>query len=237
MSLSFDDARPSQIERGVPLLNEHGVRATFYVSFPHLAGREEDWKRAIEVGHEIGNHTVNHPCSGNFVWSRANALEDYTLERMETDIWDANTAIQQRLGVTPTTFAYPCGQTYVGRGEQLKSYVPLVARHFMVGRGFKSEMVNDPTYCDLALAAGVDGDCIPFDALKQWIESARETNGWVIFACHNVGEAGKQTITTESLEALCHYVNDENNAVWIDTVANIGGYIKEQRAENQTGDD
>lgn len=31
LSLSFDDARLSQISTGIPVLNEHGARGTFYV--------------------------------------------------------------------------------------------------------------------------------------------------------------------------------------------------------------
>ena len=34
LSLSFDDARASCLDHGIPLLNTHGVKATFYV-LPH----------------------------------------------------------------------------------------------------------------------------------------------------------------------------------------------------------
>ena len=70
VSLTFDDGMQSQLEVGVPLLNRYGVRATFYVNpqedYPtQLAG----WREAL-AGHEIGNHTVHHPCSQNFDWIR-----------------------------------------------------------------------------------------------------------------------------------------------------------------------
>src|SRR3954451_21131658 len=83
ISLSFDDARLSQPDKGFALLHSFGVKATFYVSFGSLEKRLDQWKPAIDMGHEIGNHSVTHPCSGNFPWARPNALEDYTLERME----------------------------------------------------------------------------------------------------------------------------------------------------------
>jgi hypothetical protein len=38
------------------------------------------------VRHELGNHTVTHPCSRNFPFSRENVLEDYTLERLDGDL-------------------------------------------------------------------------------------------------------------------------------------------------------
>lgn len=38
------------------------------------------------------------------------------------------------LGVQRNTDTYPCYCTYVGRGESRKSYVPIVAKHFLAGR-------------------------------------------------------------------------------------------------------
>src|ERR1022692_4817337 len=64
VSLSFDDARASQVDVGLPLLDKYGVKATFYVNptgdkwTTRLAG----WKKAAAEGHEIGNHTMSHPC-------------------------------------------------------------------------------------------------------------------------------------------------------------------------------
>ncbi|HEX5322287.1 MAG TPA: polysaccharide deacetylase family protein, partial [Capsulimonadaceae bacterium] len=66
----------SQIEQGLPILDSHGFRATFYVN-PHSArSRSEDWRRALATGHEIGNHTVTHPCSVNFDFVGKHNLED-----------------------------------------------------------------------------------------------------------------------------------------------------------------
>src|SRR5262245_25057046 len=167
VSLSFDDARFSQIEMGVPLLDSFGIRGTFYVTIRMMEQRLDAWRKAITTGHEIGNHSISHPCSGNFKWAQKNALEDFTLERMEKELVDANTQIEKLAGIKPTTFAFPCGQKFIGRGESLKSYVPLVARHFVVGRGFRDEYPNDPEWCDLAQAGAIDMDCTPFPKLKE----------------------------------------------------------------------
>lgn len=48
---------------------------------------------------------------------------------MEDEILRANTYIETKLGVTPRTFAYPCGQTTIGRRENAQSYVPVIAKH------------------------------------------------------------------------------------------------------------
>src|SRR5262245_30961551 len=74
LSLTFDDARESQLDVGVPLLAKHEARVTFYLTANALRGRGDAWKRAAASGHELGNHTLVHPCSGNFPWARARAL-------------------------------------------------------------------------------------------------------------------------------------------------------------------
>jgi peptidoglycan-N-acetylglucosamine deacetylase len=231
VSLSFDDARPSQIDAGVPILDAHGVRATFYLSPPNIAQRLEAWRRAVAAGHEMGNHTSSHPCSGNFAFARASGavLEEYTLDRMELDIDGASEAIRSSLGVTPATFAYPCGQKFVGRGMSARSYVPLVVGRFVAGRGFRDEVPSDPSFCDLAQVNGVDGDDTPFERLKPLIDMAIRSGGWLIFACHDVGDYPRQAMRAADLDQVCGYCQDPANGVWIDTVAAIGSYIQRWR--------
>ncbi len=177
-------------------------------------------------GHELGNHTVSHPCSGNFRWSRNNALEDYTLERMEHELLAANAFIERTFGMQPQTFAYCCGQKYIGRGALHQSYVPLVARHFVAGRGFRDEDVNDPTFVDLAQLFGVDGDGMTFEQLCRWIDQAAQRGGWLVIAAHDVGDQPRQSISADVLDAVCAYCADPANGLWVDTVAAVASYVR-----------
>jgi len=54
VSLSFDDARLSQVDRGMTILDACGARATFYVSIAGVEERLEAWRLAVAGGHEIG---------------------------------------------------------------------------------------------------------------------------------------------------------------------------------------
>src|SRR5205823_14432449 len=116
--------------------------------------------------------TNTHPCTANYSFSRLNALEDYTLEMMATQLDGANAEIQDLLGVKPRTFAYPCGQKFVGRGLDVRSYVPLVAERFLVGRGYLDESANDPHVCDLAQAMGTSFDDMEFEQMRNQVEQA-----------------------------------------------------------------
>ena len=232
LSLTFDDSRPSQLEHGVPLFDRLRVRATFYVVPAAVMQRPDDWRRAVGGGHEAGGHTLTHPCTCNFGFSasRASILEDMTLEQMETEIRDSNAQIETLVGARPVSFAYPCGQKFVGRGERVQSYVPLVARHYLTGRGWRDEYFNAPDRCDLAQIAGVEFDGLDFAQVQPQIEEAARTGNWLVLAGHDIGtDARRQMTKVSTLEAICGYCRNPANGIWIDTVGAIGAYIRKSR--------
>ena len=229
LSLTFDDARYSQVEKGIPLLNKHGVKGTFYVSPGAMLERMEDWKEALAYGHDIGNHTLVHPCSGNFAWSRHKALEDYTLEKMAQELDSASRLIHEVLGIWPKAFAYTCGQSYVGRGVDSRSYVPLVAARFETGRNWMNEGPNDPAYCDLARLNGTELDGLSFAEAIKLIEAAREQGAWLVFAGHEIDEGGRQTVLLPTIDSICRYAADPANGIWLDHVSTIGDYVREKQ--------
>lgn len=233
MCLTFDDARLTQADLGIPLLNQFGVKGTFYVSFHALRQRLDAWRAAVAQGHEIGNHTVRHPCTGNFRWSRGAALEDFTLEQIEQDLLEANATLEEALDVKPRSFAYPCGQKFVGRGENARSYIPVVAKHFLVGRGFNDETDNDPWFCDLAQACAYAMDGKTFDQIKPQIDSAVKTGGWVIFVGHEMIRGERQCVRGDTLDTVCRYANEPANGIWCATVAEVGSHIAQSRRNHE----
>ena len=229
VSLSFDDSRLSQIDAGLAVLRKEGVKATFYVQAPRVEERLEGWKKAVAEGHEIGNHTVTHPCTGNYPFSRNNALEDYDLKKIAQQMEDNNQQIQKLLGVTPKNFAYPCGLKFVGRGRETKSYVPLVAERFLSGRGYLDEAPNDPSFVDLAQAMGTPIDDLDFDQMKKLVDDAAKSGSWVIFVGHEMGVRAPQTTDLQALARLCGYLKDPANGFWLGTVQEIGSYVHDHR--------
>jgi peptidoglycan-N-acetylglucosamine deacetylase len=229
ISLTFDDARLSQADKGIPLLDQYEVKATFYVSHGSMLKRLNTWQKAVRDGHEIGNHSLLHPCTGNFPWARDRALENYTLDMMRTELDSASKLIKELLGIHPVSFAYPCGQTFVGRGINTRSYVPVVAELFESGRGWLDEGPNDPVFCDLAQLTGMELDGKSFDQILPLIEAARSRGQWLILAGHEMDEQGRQTSLLSTIEAICKYAMDPANGIWIDNVHSISSYIKEHR--------
>jgi peptidoglycan/xylan/chitin deacetylase (PgdA/CDA1 family) len=230
LSLTFDDGRPSQLDQGIPILNRYSVPATFYVNPGRIELRLGDWKAALEQGHEIGNHSLNHPCTGNFDWSRLHALEDYTLARMQKELEDSEREIHRQLGIWPRTFAYPCGQTFVGRGEQLQSYVPLVAKRYLSGRGWLDESSNNPWICDLAQLLGMELDGLENTQVRALISEAKSRRAWLVLCGHDIGEGGRQTTLVSTLEKICVLAKDPDQGIWVDTIANVAEHVQKVRS-------
>ncbi|NQU53649.1 MAG: polysaccharide deacetylase family protein, partial [Bacteroidetes bacterium] len=231
LSLTFDDARLSQIDKGIPLLDKYNVKATFYVSPDNMEQRIDGWKNAVKNGHDIGNHSVVHPCSGNFTWARSRAIEDYTLQSMHEELDSASKIIENLLGVTPGSYAYPCGQTFIGRAKETQSLVPLISSMFESGRTWLAEAPNDPVYCDMAQISGMEMDGKSFEQIKVLIDNAKENGSWLVLAGHEMDEGGDQTTLLNTIEAICKYANDPTNEIWIDNVHAIAEYVREKRGD------
>jgi len=227
LSLSFDDARESQVLSGTALLDSYGIKATFFVVPSSVEKRLEGWKKAVANGHEIGNHSVNHPCSGNFYWSRNNALEDYTLKRMKAELAECNKRVEALLGIKPEVFAYPCGQKYVGTGRRTKSYVPLVSKMFLLGRGWRDEAANDPVHCNFFQLTGVEMDNKDFNEILPLLQEATKKGQWLLLAGHEMADSGEQTTRLAMLTELAKYVQDPANGIWIAPVGTVARYINQ----------
>ncbi len=233
LSLTFDDARLSQVDKGIPLLDKYGVKATFYLSPDNMTQRLEGWKKGVSNGHDIGNHSLLHPCTGNFDFAKNKALEDYTILRMNNELDSASRLLEKAFGILPVSFAYPCGQTFVGRGILTRSYIPVISTKFETGRGWLNEGPNDPAFCDMSQVTGMELDGKSFEQIRTLIESAKSNGQWLVLAGHEMNEGGFQTSLLSTIEEICRYASDPANGIWIDNVHNIASYIKEKRGEPQ----
>ena len=232
LSLTFDDGRPTQVTHAIPLLDAFDVKATFYSQPENLRNELAGWRRAVAVGHEIGNHTVGHPCTGNFAWVRYDGvvLESYNLKRMRAEIVQANDEIEEMLGVRPVSFAYPCGQTYVGRGRDTRSYVPLVAELFQTGRRWLDETSNAPDHFDTAQVMAMRMDGEDFAAVQRMVERARHSGNWLVLAGHGVGDNPRWGTQLDMLKDLLAYAQNPDNRVWIAPVTEVATFIADQQA-------
>ena len=235
VSLTFDDGTASQLELAVPMLNEMNLQGTFYLN-PREDYEQKlaPWRDVAATGHEVGNHTVSHPCAANNVVAptlpphlgrdegRRRTLEEMTLEEMDADIAEASRRIQTLVPEQSAfSFAYPCYQSFVGRGITRQSYVPLVARHCIAGRGVgEKPIANDPAYCDLAYLWAWRCERMTGAELVGLAESTVAQGRWGILVFHGI-HAGHLSIGERDLAELCTFLARHRERVWTAPVATV----------------
>ncbi len=234
VSLSFDDGRLSQLTRAVPLMDRHGIRATFYLCPSREAVTEHagEWRKVHLAGHEIGNHSLSHPCS-QALWGRRTpgCLEERSLDDLEADILAAQEKLTALFPERQAwTFAYPCYETYVGAGATRTSYVPLVARHFLAGRAgtANSGFFNAPETADLAALASQPAEQMRGPELVGLVERAVRRGHWLILTFHEIDRGGLGVFEPDFVELLEHLAAARSR-VWTAPVAEIAAWVRDHR--------
>lgn len=236
VSLTFDDGRESQLTHAIPIMNDCGVRGTFYVSGPlnHDDWQERitPWVQVASDGHEIANHTMSHWCSCNLGFAKpGQSLEDKTLADIEADILTA----QQRLEVVAPhqklwTFAYPCSQPYVGRGRNQKSYVPIVAKHFLAGRcGGEFGFANCPAVADLHMLLSTDVSWRSGFEMIGLIEQLTAQGQWMILCFHEIN-GPRLSVSSYHFRMLLDYLKRRSETIWTAPVIEVAQKVAEFQA-------
>jgi len=236
VSLTFDDGMPSQLKVAVPLLNQADVQATFYLIPRGDDYREKlaPWREVAAAGHEIGSHSRSHTCSRGFrAEPTARGLEDMTLEEIEQDIVEAKRRLQQLVPEQgPMSFCYPCYMEHVGRGLTRRSYVPVVARHHIAGRG-KGEFpfANHPATVDLHYAWSWPAERMPATQMIGLVEACVASRSWGILTFHGIQE-GRLGVAEADFRELLNYLTINHPRIWSAPVAKVAQRILDWRAEN-----
>jgi peptidoglycan/xylan/chitin deacetylase (PgdA/CDA1 family) len=179
ISFTFDDVPASACDTGVRILEQHGVRGTFYIAGAGF-GRNSpvgtlatpDLLRPIWLrGHEIGCQTHNHSAVSRL--SRDELRREFNCNQAALKNIDANIPVRN--------FAYPYGDLSFGARRQLETLFD----------------------CCRSVDHGINTGIINLGALKSWpLENASldrsritaliaetiQTNGWLIFFSHDVVE-------------------------------------------------
>lgn len=99
IALTFDDGpHPTETDEVLNVLEKYNVKATFFIAGKHANWYSKSLIRASEEGHEIGNHTFNHPDISN--------LSD---KQIEDEIIKCEEILIKLTGKKPNLFRPPYG--------------------------------------------------------------------------------------------------------------------------------
>lgn len=205
VSLTYDDALPSQLANAVPALDAHKLTATFFLI--DVSNAQSSWGPLKQKGHELGAHTLVHPCPKADWVAAGNSSQEFDLARMAAEL-DGNIEQLKAMGqAAPFTFAYPCGVDWVGDPQE--SYVDLVNARFSAARGVVAGVVTSLTDAYHVPASFVTGNA---ESLKSLVDLAKTNKGWVVFGFHGVG-GDHSPVQAADHEALLAYLEEQGEAV------------------------
>jgi peptidoglycan/xylan/chitin deacetylase (PgdA/CDA1 family) len=226
VSLTYDDAVPTQ-RLAAGALERLGLHGTFFLTgtAPDLRASRARWSSLLGAGHELASHTMHHPCDCSHAWvPRGYTTQDYDLSRMAGEL-DETLELLGALGAPPPyTFAYPCGETRVGKTPE--SYVGLVAERFSAARGVEPR-IADPWRDPLELVPALDGAKSPTE-LVALVERAIAEGGWLVLLFHGVG-GDHLAVDTEAHAALIEHLARRRDQVWTETFGGVASHVSRQR--------
>jgi len=232
IALTYDDALDSHLDVVAPQLAAHGFPATFYITgqSASLAARLPEWKTLAEKGHELGNHTLFHPCDGR---ERDWVLPEYDLtgyssRQIANELSVMNTFLQALDGRTQRTFAYPCGDFQAGDSTFRKE----VSLLFAGARGVDKRLTS-PSDVDSFMLPGFGVAGKTSKEMIAYVKSVQKSGSVAILLFHGVG-GDYLSMAAEEHAALLFFLNQNRELFWIDTVVNIADHIKlEQKRMNR----
>ena len=99
MSLTFDSAYINDYTYDIlDLLDKYDAKATFFMTADFMRKNIDQVADIIKRGHEIGNHSTNHP---NFT-----KIKDTQIIK---EVWECHELLRSKLGVEMSLFRYPYG--------------------------------------------------------------------------------------------------------------------------------
>lgn len=112
IAITFDDGPHAvQTPRLLDILKKHHVKATFFVLGENVRGNEKIVKRIVKEGHQIANHSYDHP-----------QLTKLSPNQINQEIEKTSRLIHDASGVWPTTVRPPYGALNGTVRKELKNY-------------------------------------------------------------------------------------------------------------------
>ena len=230
--LTYDDALRSQLEVAVAQLDAAGLKGTFFLQGDRVGPAEEArWREAGRHGHELGNHTMHHPCPAGMVPGQGHTVDTYDAAALLKEIAAMNDRLALIDGPRTRTLSYPCSQTLVGGG---RDYVDALRRSGVIayartGGDPHTSVVADPRGLDLLRVPSNGPIDHPGGAqLVAWAERVRAAGGLGVLQFHGVG-GDYLEVSAEAHQELVAFLRAHPD-IWVAPFQEVMDYVARQRA-------
>lgn len=231
VSLSYDDALPSQLDHALPELDALGLKATFYLTLASetVAQRLPEWRAAAARGHELGNHSLYHPCSrskpGRDWVAPHRDLDKISVAAQREELLLANSFLQAIDGRNERSFTVPCGDL-LASGQP---YLPALRGVFIGIKSRDGGVVEDMARLDPEDVGTADPTDATAARLIALVDEAAARGTLVSITFHGVG-GDYLSVSKAAHEALLRHLKAHPERFWVDSFVNIMRWVRARRA-------
>lgn len=162
-----------------------------------------------ETGHELGNHTLFHPCPQKLGWPENVAIETYTLERILEEIRTENAFLQLIDNKKAArSFAFPCNNTIVQGNDYSKAIRKAKLAKYGRTGGDSNSIIKDVNKIDpMLVPSWLVEEGTTLNQLIEFAEKVKQTGGMAVYQFHGIGGQFFQVSKTTHRKFLA-YLND-----------------------------
>ncbi len=227
--LTYDDAINQHLDNALPVLNKLNLKATFYMTAFSDASKNRipAWRNVAKQGHELGNHTLYHPCMGGKgrEWvSKEQDLNNYSVQRMLNEVRMTNVFLEALDGKKKRTFAFTCGDMKVGNSN----FIDSLKNDFVAARAVRAEMHT----IDKVNLYDVDCYMVNNNTAEQmmaWVDKAIESHSLLVILFHGVGGGNSLNVALPEHRKFLEYLKKRESELMIAPMIEVAEHIKQLR--------
>jgi len=224
--LTYDDALQSQLNIALPQLDTFNFKGTFFLTGNVNEKDIVKWRDAAKRGHELGNHTLFHPCRSSVVNSDKHyQSENYNAEIILREISLMNNLLFAIDNKSNRTYAFPCTETSVGG----KDYVDTLAHSGLITcarlGGDSNSVITDFSHLNKFVVPSWGFANNP-DAtqLISFAQKVQRAGGLGVYMFHGVGGDYLQ-VSGDAHRKLLQFLNTQQKDIWVTTFQEALDYL------------
>jgi hypothetical protein len=224
--LTYDDALHSQLDIAVPQLNAARLKGTFFLDGDITPADMLRWRKVQRSGHELGNHSVFHPCPRALLPDRKNYLtENYDSDRMLGEIAVMNNLLFGIDGASSRTYSVPCSQMRVGDTDYTDALRQSgLVKYARTGGDSHQSIVTQFAALDpFQVPSWGPVDKPNGASLIDYVDRVRLSKGLGVLQFHGTG-GDYLEVTAESHQQLVDWLR-KHPEVWVATFQEVMDYV------------
>jgi peptidoglycan/xylan/chitin deacetylase (PgdA/CDA1 family) len=224
--LTYDDALRSQLDIALPQLDAVKLKGTFFLDGDITPAEMLRWRKAQRTGHELGNHSVFHPCPRAMLPDRKNYhTDDYDSVRMLDEIAVMNNVLFGIDGLMTRTYSVPCSQMLVGGVDYTDALRKSGAVKYVRTGGdqFRSVVADFGALDPFQVPSFGPVDSPGAAVLIAYAERVRDAHGLGVLQFHGVG-GDYLEVSADAHRHLLAWLR-KHPEVWVATFQEVMDYV------------